>query len=94
MVEILVRIPQPVNDFIEAQVAAGRFRTASEYLGDLVRADQQQQSILEQLADSAPLAERIDEGLASHEGRRWTPAVLTELRQQVIARDRSAKEVE
>ena len=49
MVEIQVQFPEPLNDFIQTQVAAGRCASVSDYLHNLVHADQQQQRIVDQL---------------------------------------------
>jgi putative addiction module CopG family antidote len=90
MVEFQLQFPQPLGDYIQDQIVSGRYPGVSEYLRDLVRADQQQQHIVEQLHDNEHLAKYIDEGLSSSKGRQWTPAVLQELRQQVL--NRSQKE--
>ena len=91
MVEIQVQFPEPLNDFIQTQVAAGRCASVSDYLHNLVHADQQQQRIVDQLNDDPTLTAHIDESFARGSGRRWSPAVLNELRQQVLDRERSSK---
>jgi putative addiction module CopG family antidote len=85
-VEIQVHLPEPLGDFIQGQLSAGRYASVSDYLGDLVPADREQQAVLEQLQDHAELASRLQESLNGGEGRRWSPAVLQDLRQQVLDR--------
>jgi antitoxin ParD1/3/4 len=38
-----VSLPQPMRDWIESQVAAGGYGTASEFIRQLLRAEQQRQ---------------------------------------------------
>ena len=93
MVEIQVHFPEPLRDFIQGQISAGRYSSVSDYLGDLVQADRDERAVLEQLRDHGELASRLDEGLSSGEGRRWSPAVLRDLRQQVLDRpDRGSED--
>ena len=93
MVEIQVAFPEPLSEFIQGQISAGRCASISDYLGGLVRADRQQQAVLKRLQDHEELASRLDEGLNAGEGRPWNPAVLHELRQQVLDRHCRGKEL-
>ncbi len=86
MVEILCELSKPLHDYIEAQIAAGRYGNTSDYFRDLVRSDQQQQQLLKQLSTSDRLAACIEEGIGSDRGRLWSADVLQELKQQVMDR--------
>ena len=88
MVEIQVQLPESVNEYVQAQIAMGRYASASDFVRDLLRADQQQQHLVAQLEENDVLARQLESGMSSGEGRRWTPEVLDELRQQVIDRER------
>jgi putative addiction module CopG family antidote len=90
MAEIQLDFPEPLTSYVHSQIATGRYQSVTEYLSDLVRADWRLQELLEQLKDHADLSEELDRGLRSGEGRHWTPAVLDELRNQVIDRARPA----
>jgi Arc/MetJ-type ribon-helix-helix transcriptional regulator len=86
MAELQINLPDPISAYAGAQVASGRFPTIHDYLGALVSADQQEQAAIRQLSDNPRLAALLEEGLASAEGRAWTPAVFQELKQQVFDR--------
>lgn len=86
MVEFQINLPDAVSAFADAQVTSGRFSTIHDYVGALVSADEQAQKSIGQLSDNPQLAALLDEGLKSAEGRRWSPAVLQELKQQVLDR--------
>lgn len=92
MAEIQIHLPEALSDFIEGQISAGRYASVSDYLGDLVQADREQQALFQQLQDHSELAARLQESLDGGEGRRWSPAVLQDLRQQVVARHRRGRE--
>ena len=86
MAELHVDLPDAISAYAGAQVASGRFPTIRDYLGALVSADQQEQIAIRQLSEIPGLGALLEEGLASAEGRAWTPAVLQELKQQVFDR--------
>jgi antitoxin ParD1/3/4 len=92
MAEIQVHLPEPLSDFVQGQISAGRYASVSDYFGDLVQADREQQVVLEQLQDHAELVSLLQESLNGGEGRRWSPAVLQELRQQVFDRHHRDRE--
>ena len=91
MAEIQVDLPEPLTSYVHSQIAAGRYPNVTDYLSDLVRADRRQQDLLDQLNEHPELSEALDRGLQSGEGRRWTPAILNELRNQVLDRARSTE---
>ncbi len=91
MSEVPLDLPEPLTSYIHLQIATGRYSNVSDYFSDLVRADQQLQQFLDQLGENAELSKKLDDGLNSGEGRRWTPAVLNELRNQVLDRSRKLR---
>ncbi len=54
-----ISLPQPLKDWVEAQVAAGGFGTASEYVRHLLR-EEQQRRLREQI--DRTLHESLDSG--------------------------------
>lgn len=62
MTSLNISLPEPLRDWIEAQVKRGRYGNASEYLRELIRRDQERQAQerLEEL-----LLEGVKSGLAS-----------------------------
>jgi putative addiction module CopG family antidote len=86
MPQMPVDFPEPLTSFIHSQISTGRYPNVSDYVSDLVRADQRQQQFIDQLSENEELSKKLEEGFNSGEGRRWTPAVLTELRNQVLDR--------
>lgn len=59
MAQINVSVPDALQSWIDSQVASGRFSSASDYLRDLVRRDE------EEAEHVAKLRAAIDEGLRS-----------------------------
>ena len=39
-----ISLPDPLKPFVDGQIAKGRYRSASEYVGDLIRADEKQKA--------------------------------------------------
>jgi antitoxin ParD1/3/4 len=60
MQTMTISLPDPLKQFVDSQVAAGSYRSASEYLGELIRAD-------ERLKASDALEAALLEGLHSPE---------------------------
>lgn len=63
MTSINISVPQQMRDWVEAQIAAGRYGNVSEYLRDLIRKDQTdaaqrrlEQLLLEGLESGDPTA--------------------------------------
>lgn len=73
-----ISLPEPLKRFVDTQVAKGRYSTASEYIRDLIRADEKRK------AEEA-LEAKLLEGLNSAESD-LTPADWRELRQEALAR--------
>jgi antitoxin ParD1/3/4 len=61
MAEVHVSLPDGLGDWANQRVAEGRYDSASDYVGDLVRRDR------EAAEATARLQAAIDEGLASPE---------------------------
>jgi antitoxin ParD1/3/4 len=68
-----ISLPHTLRAYIDGQVAEGRFATASEYVRDLIRAD-------EKLKAQRKLEVLLHEGLASEE-LAWTENSMDEIRQ-------------
>jgi len=45
MTPTTVTLPDPLKDYVEAQVAAGGYGSAGEYIRDLIRRDQERQML-------------------------------------------------
>jgi len=82
--ELQVHLSDSTREYAGAQVASGRFPTMNDYLGALVSADEQAQRVITAFSDNPELASLLEEGLASEHGRRWSPIVLNELKQQIL----------
>ena len=82
MAQMNVSLPDPMKDWCEAQVRQGRYSTASDYVRDLIRRDQDSQTGVKALQAA------IDEGLASGISARSRDEILAE------ARARAAKPAE
>jgi antitoxin ParD1/3/4 len=74
MAQMNVSIPNPMKDWCEAQVRQGRYASASDYVRDLIRRDQDRQSGVKALQSA------IDEGLASGISHRSLDEILAEAR--------------
>jgi putative addiction module CopG family antidote len=83
MVELQVSLPESLSEYAAAQVSSGRFSSVDDYLEALVRADAQAQRAAAQLRENPQVAALLAEGLNCDSGRRWSPAVLDELKHQV-----------
>lgn len=74
-----VSLPDPLKQFVEEQVSGGGYSSVSEYVRELVRADQRRKA-REQLEETLLAA------LRSGEPMEVTPQRWEELRQRVRAR--------
>lgn len=61
MATMNVSLPDPMKEWVEAQMATGRYANASDYVRDLIRRDQ------ERAAKIAAMQQRVEEGLESGE---------------------------
>ena len=76
MAQMNVFIPDPMKDWCEAQVKAGRYSTASDYVRDLIRRDQDAQKGVRALQAA------IEEGLASGVSPRSLDEILAVARER------------
>jgi antitoxin ParD1/3/4 len=74
-----VSLPDPMKQFVEEQVAAGAYSSASEYIRELVRADQKRQA-KEQLEQV--LLDAVNSGNAIEA----TPEIFEEVRRRIRSR--------
>jgi len=72
MAQMNVSVPDPMKEWCEEQVKAGRYSTTSDYVRDLIRRDQDNQRGV------SALQAAIDEGLASGESKRTLDEILTD----------------
>ena len=81
-----ISLPDPMKQFVEDQVTAGAYSSASEYVRELVRADQKRQAKeqLEQVLLSA---------INSGEPIEVTPEMINEVRQRLQARGAQRKRI-
>jgi len=76
-----ISLPQPLKDYVEAQVKEGGYSTPSEYVRELVRRDQKQRA-------EERLEALLLEGLNSGEPIEITPEYWENKRRQLIKRHR------
>lgn len=76
MAQMNVSIPDPMKDWCEAQIREGRYSTASDYIRDLIRRDQDMRSGVKALQAA------IAEGLASGVSPRSLDEIMTEARKR------------
>jgi antitoxin ParD1/3/4 len=86
-----VQLPAPLSEYVQSQVAAGRYGSAEEFVSALVRADQEEQRILAQLENNPRLERLLEEGLESGPGRIWNSDVLEEHKQRILARAKTRR---
>jgi antitoxin ParD1/3/4 len=73
-------LPESLREYIDARVHDGSYGNTSEYLRDLIRRDQHEQS-------AQRLRNLIADGLASGDGRVVTGDVIAALRKQALGTD-------
>ena len=78
-----ISLPDPLKQFVDGQVAQGRYSSASEYVRELIRADEKQKA-MEQLEA------KLLEGLNSPENT-LTPAEWGTLRKDALAKLKARK---
>lgn len=76
MAQMNVSVPAPMKDWCESQVSKGRYSTTSDYVRDLIRRDQDNNSGITRLQAA------IDEGLASGISSRSLDEILADARKQ------------
>lgn len=79
MATMNISLPDPMRDWVQTQIQAGRYSSSSDYVRDLIRRDQetrQQQQILQ---------DAISEGLKSGISNRSMDDVLKEAQARLAA---------
>ena len=79
-----ISLPDPMKQYVEEQVNRGSYSSASEYVRELVRADQKRRG-----KDALEL--RLIESLNSGESIEITPAMLDDARRRLRLRAKSRK---
>jgi antitoxin ParD1/3/4 len=73
-------LPESMREYVDERVRGGDYGNTSEYLRELIRRDQHDQSVQR-------LRNLIADGLASGEGRAVTEDVVAELRERAFRPD-------
>jgi antitoxin ParD1/3/4 len=79
-----ISLPDPMKQFVEEQVSAGAYSSASEYVRELVRADQKRHA-------KEQLEQIMLKAINSGEPIDVTPEMLEEVRQRLRARSAQRK---
>jgi antitoxin ParD1/3/4 len=77
MSRLTISMPDQMNEWVESQIAAGRYGNVSEYFRDLVRRDQERREVA--VAELRTLLERAE---ASGVSDRAFPDILEAARQE------------
>lgn len=81
-------MPEQMNEWVEAQIASGRYGNVSEYFRDLVRRDQERREVA--TADLRTLLERAEaSGIAERAFPEILEAARREARQKGLLRDQN-----
>ncbi len=73
-----ISLPDPLKQFVDRQIAQGRYSSASEYMRELIRADEKRKA-------EEHLEAKLLEGLNGHEGE-LTPADWNAIRKEALAK--------
>lgn len=73
-----ISLPEPMKEFVDGQIAQGRYSSASEYVRELIRADEKRKA-------EEQLEAKLLEGLHSAENE-LTPADWRALRKEALGR--------
>jgi len=79
-----ISLPDPMKQYVEEQVNTGGYSSASEYVRELVRADQKRR-------DKEQLEQLLINSLNSGEPIEITPEMLDDVRRRLRARAKSRK---
>jgi antitoxin ParD1/3/4 len=74
-----ISLPDPMKEFVEEQVSAGAYSSASEYVRELVRADQKRQA-------KEQLEQILLKAINSGDPMEVSPEMVEEVRQRLRAR--------
>ncbi len=78
MLSMNISLPEPLKQFVDGQVSAGRYRSASEYVGELIHADARRKA-------EEHLESKLLDGLSSAESELKADD-WTEIRKAALAR--------
>ena len=78
MQSINISLPDPLKQFVDRQIAQGRYSSASEFMRELIRADEKRKA-------EDQLEASLLKGLSSHESE-LTPADWSGIRKEALAR--------
>jgi antitoxin ParD1/3/4 len=81
-----ISLPDAMKQFVEDQVAAGAYSSASEYIRELVRADQKRQA-KEQLEQA--LLDSLNSGEAMEATPEWWDTLRHEIKERSSSRKKS-----
>ena len=73
-----ISLPEPLKQFVDGQIAQGRYSSVSEYMRELIRADEKRKA-------EDMLEAKLLEGLNSRESE-LTPADWSAIRKEALAR--------
>jgi antitoxin ParD1/3/4 len=73
-----ISLPDPLKQFVDGQIAQGRYSSASEYVRELIRADEKRKA-------EEQLEAKLLEGLDGPESK-LTPADWTAIRNEALAK--------
>ena len=79
MTTMNVSLPEPMREWVEAQIAKGTFGNASEYIRSLIREDQKRSA-------QEDLEARLLEGLESGPATPWTKKDVEALKKRLLER--------
>jgi len=79
-----ISLPDPMKEYVEEQVSAGGYSSASEYIRELVRTDQKAKT-------KDALEDVLIDALQSGDAIEITPQKWNELRQNIRARAKARK---
>ncbi len=80
-----ISLPEPLKQFVDGQISTGRYSSVSEYVRELIRADEKRKA--EELLEA-----KLLEGLASAESE-LTPADWIAIRKEALAKVEARKQV-
>jgi antitoxin ParD1/3/4 len=85
MMRKTITIPEPMEAWVKAQIAAGRYANDSEYFRDLIRHDQERRAAEEELG------RLLDEGLESGISDKTVEDIWREAEERALARRRRSR---
>ena len=64
MATMNVSVPDPMKDWVEAQISSGQYASSSDYIRDLIRKDQARQEKIRMM--QAAITQGIESGVAEN----------------------------